>query len=89
MPGRVRGASQHSMVAAHEAMLGGKEKVNSHRHRGLSSQAAHEFFPRGGGQLGTRASVPAWKAWFKEGRGGRKEAQATLRKALGTAEHLV
>lgn len=25
------------MVAAHRAMLGGREKVNSHRHRGHSS----------------------------------------------------
>lgn len=57
------------MVAAHEAMLGGREKVNSHRHRGLSSQATDKFFPRGGEKFGSRASMPAWKAWLKEGRG--------------------
>lgn len=76
------------MVVAQGAMLGGRENVNSHKHRGLSSQAAHKFLPRGEKQLGSGDSVPAWRAWLEANRGSRKETQATLRKALGTADHL-
>lgn len=49
----------------------------------------HNFFPRGGEQLGSGDSMPAWGGrGGREGRGGRKAAQSTLRKALGTANHL-
>ena len=72
------------MGAAQGAMLGGREKVNSHRHVGLSSQAAHKFFPRGGKQLGSGDSKPVGRPGSK-GQRRPEKAQATLRKALETA----
>jgi hypothetical protein len=53
MKGRGRGASQHSMVAAPGAMLGGRENVNSHRHRGPFFSGCTQILSEGGQQLGS------------------------------------
>ena len=80
-------ASQRSVGATQGAMLGGREKVSSHRHVGLSSQAAHKFFPRGGKRLGSGDSQPVGRPGSK-GQRHPEEAQATVRKALETANRL-